>query len=86
MNEEHASSLEAQYVQALQHERTALHALQVVGRGSDGNARAWQDWSEAINRTNEAWRELSSHALGKQPHMLPAAAPVFARGAGALSR
>jgi len=86
MKDEHAPSLEAQYAQALEHERAALHALHALRPGSDGNARAWQDWSGAIHRTNEAWRELSSHTLGMQPHAAPANARVFARGAGTLSR
>jgi hypothetical protein len=86
MNEEHTPSLEAQYAQALQQERNALHALHALSPGSDGNDRAWQEWSEAIHRTNEAWRELSSHTLGLHPHVAPATARVFARGAGALSR
>ncbi|MDP3759611.1 MAG: hypothetical protein Q8R01_03705 [Ramlibacter sp.] len=86
MKDEHAPSLEAQYAQALEHERAALHALQALRPGSDGSARAWQDWSEAIHRTNEAWRELSRHTLGQHPHLAPATARVFARGAVALSR
>ena len=86
MNDEHALSLEALYAQALQHERAALHALQAHESGTDDNGRAWQDWSEAITRTNEAWRELSSHPLARHAPLAPLTTQSSARGAGAQSR
>lgn len=86
MTEAQTQSLEAQYAEALQHEKAALHALQAHDAGTDGNAHAWQEWSEAISRTNQAWRELSSHSLGRHPHGLPATARFSAPGAAAPSR
>jgi hypothetical protein len=86
MKEEQARSLEARYADALQHERAALHALRGHGTGTDANARAWQEWSEAITRTNHAWRELSCHALARHPHAPHANAQSSARGGDAPSR
>lgn len=86
MTEEHTSSLEAQYAEAIRQERDALRALQAQEPGTEGNARAWQVWSEAITRTNHAWRELSSHTLGRTPHPVPAIARASARGADAPSQ
>ena len=86
MKDDHALSLEAQYAEALQHERAALHALQAHESGTEDNGGAWQDWSEAISRTNEAWRELSSHTLSRHTQLLPARTRPSAPGADAQSR
>jgi hypothetical protein len=85
MNEEQTSSLEAQYAEAIRLERDALHALQEQLPGTTGNARAWLDWSEAITRTNRAWRELSSHTLGRTVRTLPVSARASVPGARAPS-
>jgi hypothetical protein len=86
MKEEQAQSFESQYADALRHERDALHALRGHRPGSDESARAWQEWSEAITRTNHAWRELSSHGLARPPLTAQAKVPLFARGGDAPSR
>lgn len=82
MNEENTRSLESRYATALQQEKTALQALQEHEPGTDGSARAWQAWSEAITRTNEAWRELNSRTLSRHIHFPPVRPASSARGAG----
>lgn len=86
MTEQHTSSLEALYTEAIRQEREALDALQAQDPGTEGSARAWQAWSEAISRTNLAWRELSSYTLARSPHGPPVNARASARGADAPSR
>lgn len=86
MKRDDMPSLEARYAQALQHERAALHALQSHAPGTDGSARAWQAWSEAIAHTNEAWRELNSHALSSHTHTTPFAPHSSVQVAGAPPR
>lgn len=67
MNTENTSNLAAQYAAAVQCERAAWQALQAQSPGSDGRTQAWSEWTEAIARTNTAWRRLSSSTLS-QPH------------------
>jgi hypothetical protein len=86
MNEEQTPRLEAQYAEAIRLERDALHTLQAQRPGTTGNARAWQDWSEAIARTNRAWRELSSHTLGRTVQVVPTGPRASAPGAQAPSQ
>ena len=88
MNQENAPSLEAQYAEAIRQEKDALHALhagQAQHPGTADNTRAWQEWSEAITRTNRAWRELSSHTLGRTVRTLPVSARASVPGARAPS-
>lgn len=86
MNEENTRSLESHYATALQQEKAALQALQGHEPGTDGSTRAWQAWSEAITRTNAAWRELNSHTLSHHTHLTPVRPASSARGAGAPFR
>jgi hypothetical protein len=51
----------AQYARAVEDERTAWQALQALPRGSARRAQAWTEWSQALSRTNQAWRRLSCH-------------------------
>lgn len=81
MKQDNIPSLEAQYAQALQQEKAALLTLQAHEPGSDGSARAWQVWSEAIARTNEAWRELNSHTLSQHMRTWPGRRQSSAHGA-----
>lgn len=60
--------LAAHYADAIEFERTAWHALQAYAPGSRDRAQAWATWSEAISRTNHAWRQLSCHTLSKPRH------------------
>lgn len=67
MTDTPAQSLEAQYAQSIEEERAALRALQALATGTEAHTRAWQAWSEAISRTNRAWRQLNGQALSKNP-------------------
>jgi hypothetical protein len=86
MTDEQTLSLEAVYAEALQLEREALHRLQAQEPGSGASTEAWQAWSEAITRTNRAWRDLSSHTPVRPPQGLGAMARASVPGAGAPSR
>jgi ferric-dicitrate binding protein FerR (iron transport regulator) len=55
MNED----LDAQYAIAVEDERAAWHHLQAQLPGSGLRAEAWTRWSEAISKTNAAWRRLN---------------------------
>jgi hypothetical protein len=86
MTEEPTLSLEAVYAEALRLERDALHRLQAQEPGTDASSRAWQAWSEAITRTNRAWRDLSSHAPVRPPQGLAFTSRASVPGAGAPFR
>jgi hypothetical protein len=67
MNEE----LDAQYTSAVEDERAAWHYLQAQLPGTACRAEAWTRWSEAISKTNAAWRRLSGAQrmpLHAEPH------------------
>jgi ferric-dicitrate binding protein FerR (iron transport regulator) len=51
---------DTEYTQAVESERTAWQELQSQPLGSARRAQAWSRWSEAISRTNAAWRRLNS--------------------------
>jgi ferric-dicitrate binding protein FerR (iron transport regulator) len=50
---------DSEYLDAVDDERAAWHALQAQPAGSAQRAGAWARWSDAISRTNAAWRRLS---------------------------
>jgi hypothetical protein len=62
-----STNLAVEYDEAVAHERDAWHALHACAAGSEARARAWTEWTDAITRTNSAWRKLSARQLG-QPH------------------
>ena len=55
----------AHYAEAIEFEKSAWHALQAEAPGSHGRAQAWATWSEAISRTNQAWRQLSCQTASR---------------------
>jgi hypothetical protein len=61
--EHHDSELSRQYDETVERERAAWHELHSHPPGSDERARAWNAWSDAIMRTNHAWRRLSASRL-----------------------
>ena len=63
---------EALYAESVDREREAWHALHSHAPGTPERARAWDAWSEAIVRTNRAWRKLSASRIG-HPLQRPAA-------------
>ena len=63
MNDE----LDAQYANAVEDERAAWHHLQAQLPGSALRVEAWTRWSEAISKTNTAWRRLNA-AQRSFPH------------------
>lgn len=67
----------AYYAEAIEFEKSAWHALQAEAPGSHSRARAWATWSEAISRTNQAWRQLSCQSAARP--RLPVQPPVEAR-------
>ena len=48
------------YDESVRLEREAWHALHSHPPGTPERGRAWDEWSQAIVRTNRAWRKLSS--------------------------
>ncbi|HWI77841.1 MAG TPA: hypothetical protein VNS31_01500 [Ramlibacter sp.] len=64
MNEE----LDALYTRAVEDERAAWNELQAQLPGTACRAQAWTRWSEAISKTNAAWRRLSGAQRSSQ-HM-----------------
>jgi ferric-dicitrate binding protein FerR (iron transport regulator) len=62
MNEEP----ECQYTSAVEDERTAWHHLQAQLPGTALRAEAWVRWSEAISKTNAAWRRLNGPQRSSQ--------------------
>jgi hypothetical protein len=51
------------YDESVRKEREAWHALHAHPPGTAGRERAWQAWSQAIVRTNHAWRKLSASRI-----------------------
>lgn len=51
------------YDESVSHEREAWQALHTNMPGSAGRARAWDEWSQAIVRTNRAWRRYSTSRI-----------------------
>lgn len=61
--DEHPKSqdpLAAAYAASVDVERCAWRELHAHAPGTPERIRAWKDWSEAISRTNDAWRRLSA--------------------------
>lgn len=59
----------ARYDDAVEFESAAWQALQAHKPGSAGRAEAWATWTQAISRTNRAWRELNART---HPFVQPA--------------
>jgi hypothetical protein len=57
--------LAAAYAESVDHEREAWHVLQSHRPGTDERIRAWKAWSEAISRTNDAWRRLNARRFAE---------------------
>jgi hypothetical protein len=72
-NEHDVTDLSRQYDESVELERAAWHELHSHPPGSAGRDRAWSAWSDAIMRTNRAWRRLSAIRLSSpaQPARLP---------------
>ena len=61
--------LAARYDDAVEFESAAWQALHIHEPGSAARTEAWATWTEAISRTNRAWRELNSRT---HPFVQPA--------------
>jgi hypothetical protein len=57
----------ALYANAIALEKVAWQALQAQAPGS-GREQAWAKWSEAIARTNRAWRQLGFEEISAGCH------------------
>jgi len=66
--------LESSYAESVDRERAAWQALHSHPPGSPERARAWDAWSEAIMRTNRAWRKLNASRIGHPAHLSAAGA------------
>lgn len=60
--------LEAIYAESVDREREAWAALHSLAPGTPQRASAWDAWSQAIMRTNQAWRKLSAARVGHAVH------------------
>jgi hypothetical protein len=56
------------YAESVDHERSAWQELQSHAPGSAERINAWKTWSEAISRTNDAWRRLSARRFASSPY------------------
>jgi hypothetical protein len=52
--------LVAAYAESVELEKSAWQELHSHPPGSPERMSAWRAWSEAISRTNDAWRRLSA--------------------------
>jgi len=75
-------NLAARYVDAIQFERKAWKALQSKPPGTRDRAEAWAVWSEAISRTNRAWRQLSVETMSRPPYRAQPATEIRPRYRG----
>ncbi len=66
--QQHDKDLAELYDESVRHERDARQALQSLPPGSPERRRAWDAWSQAIVRTNRAWRQLSASRAAMQSH------------------
>jgi hypothetical protein len=71
----------AYYEDAVRLERAAWQSLQALEPGSPERAEARTQWAEAISRTNQAWRRLTSQSV-TQPHQGTYAPAGLRRSAG----
>jgi hypothetical protein len=60
MNSHTSQESQMEYAHAVQDERSAWHELQAQPPGSADRTKAWARWSEAISKTNAAWRRLNT--------------------------
>jgi len=60
-----ADPLAAAYAESVDHERSAWKELHAHAPGSPERIDAWRAWSEAISRTNDAWRRLSARRFSE---------------------
>lgn len=58
------------YAASVDLERSAWQELQSHRPGTPGRIDAWKAWSEAIGRTNEAWRRLSARRFAESGHAI----------------
>jgi hypothetical protein len=68
------------YEDAVRLEKAAWQALQALDRGSSERAEARTQWAEAISRTNQAWRRLTSQAVSQRRQAIQAAAGLRRSG------
>ena len=69
MNTEYIQSpdLNVEYERCVDQEREAWSAMHSCLPGSPQREQAWTAWSEAISRTNRAWRRLHASRVGREP-------------------
>ena len=60
MNTHQPDELTAAYTVSVSREREAWQELQSHVPGTTERAKAWEAWSDAIMRTNDAWRKLNA--------------------------
>ena len=60
--------LAAAYDESVRLERDAWQALHSHPPGTPGRELAWDAWSQAIVRTNHAWRKLSASRIIRPGH------------------
>ena len=77
-------SLETFYEDAVELEKAAWQSLQALEPGSPERAKARTQWSEAVSRTNRAWRRLTSQKV-TQPQQGIHSAAGLRRPAGPAS-
>jgi hypothetical protein len=58
-------ALATAYAESVDHERTAWQELHSYAPGTPERIGAWKAWSEAISRTNDAWRRLSARRFAE---------------------
>jgi hypothetical protein len=68
------------YEDAVRLEKAAWQELQALDPGSPERAEARTQWAEAISRTNQAWRRLTSQAVNQPHHAIQAAAALRRSG------
>ncbi|MEJ6022292.1 hypothetical protein [Ramlibacter sp. PS4R-6] len=61
----HDDPLAAAYTESVDRERHAWQELHSHAPGSPERIRAWKAWSEAISRTNDAWRRLNARRFSE---------------------
>lgn len=75
MNAQHEiEDADTAYARSVEQEREAWRAMHSLPPGTPQRARAWDAWSEAIGRTNRAWRQVSARRAAQPRQGGPAAA------------
>jgi hypothetical protein len=54
------------YTESVDRERAAWQELHAHAPGTPERIGAWKSWSEAISRTNDAWRRLSARRFSER--------------------